>query len=88
MLCNAKTKAADAKLSSRRVDQGFNMFRLNPYIVSDLPMPDLLFTMQIGLLDHPQKWIFHFMKTEERLDKYNAISLYMPVYHILTPKTK
>jgi hypothetical protein len=28
--------------------------------------------MQIGMLDHLQKWIFHFMKMHERLDKYNA----------------
>jgi hypothetical protein len=25
--------------------------------------------MQIGILDHLQKWIFHFMKTHERHDK-------------------
>jgi hypothetical protein len=44
--------------------------------------------MQIGMLDHLQKWIFHFMKTHERLDKYNAICLAMPAYHNLTPKNK
>jgi hypothetical protein len=37
------------------------------------------------MLDHLQKWIFHFMKTHERLDKYNAIRLSMPAYHDLTP---
>jgi hypothetical protein len=42
--------------------------------------------MQIGMLDHLQKWIFHFMKTHEQLDKYNAIRLSMPAYHNLTPK--
>jgi hypothetical protein len=42
----------------------------------------------IGMLDHLQKWIFHFMKTHERRDKYNATSLSMPAYHDLTPKTK
>jgi hypothetical protein len=41
--------------------------------VSDLPKPDLLHPMQIGMLDHDQKWIFHVTKTHERLDKYNAI---------------
>ena len=56
--------------------------------MSDLPKPDLLHTMQIGMLDHLQKWIFHFMKTHERLDKYNAILLSVPAYHDLTPKNK
>jgi hypothetical protein len=38
------------------------------------------------MLDHLQKWIFLFMKTYERLDKYNAIWSFMPGYHDLTPK--
>jgi hypothetical protein len=56
--------------------------------VSELPKLVLLHTMQIGMLDHLQKWIFHFMKTYERLNKYNAIWLSLPTYHDLTPKTK
>jgi hypothetical protein len=56
--------------------------------VSDVPKPDLLHTMQIGMLDHLQKWIIHFMKTHERLDKYNAIWLSVRAYHDLTPKNK
>jgi len=56
--------------------------------VSDLPKPDLLHTMQIGMLDHLKKWIFHFMKMHERLDNYNAIWLSVPAYHDLTPQTK
>jgi len=44
------------------------VFRHIPCIVSDLPKPDLLHTMQIGMYDHLQKWIFHFMKMHERLD--------------------
>jgi hypothetical protein len=44
--------------------------------------------MQIGMLDHLQKWIFHFMKTHERLGKYNAIWSFVPAYHDLTPKNK
>jgi hypothetical protein len=64
------------------------MFRHIPCIVSDLPKPDLLHTMPIGMLDHLQKWIFYFMKTHERLDKYNAICLSVPAYHDLTPNNK
>jgi len=44
--------------------------------------------MQIGILDQHQKSIFHFMKTHERLNKYNAILLSVPASHDLTPKTK
>jgi len=44
--------------------------------------------MQIGKLDHLQKWIFHLMKTHKRLDKYNAIWLSVPAYHNLTPHYK
>jgi hypothetical protein len=68
-LSDAKTKAADAEHSLRNVHRGFNVFRHSPCIVSDLPKPELLHTMQIGMLDHLQKWIVHFMKTHERLDK-------------------
>jgi len=72
-LTDANTKVANAKLSSCYVHQGFNVFRHIPCIVSHLPKPDLLHTMQIGMLDHLQKWIFHFMKMYEWLDKFNAI---------------
>jgi hypothetical protein len=58
---DANTKAADAELSSRHVYRGFNVVRHITCIVSDLPDPDLLHTMQIGMLDHLQKWIFHFI---------------------------
>jgi hypothetical protein len=40
------------------------------------------------MLDQLQKRIFHFMKTHERLDKYNAIWLCVPANHDLTPKIK
>jgi len=88
MLSDANTKAANAELSSRHVQRGFNVFRHIPCIVGDLPNPDLLHTTQFGMLHHLQKWIFHFMKTHERLDKYNAIWLSVPAYHDLTPNNK
>jgi hypothetical protein len=56
--------------------------------VSDLLRPDLLHAMPIGILDHMQKWIFHFMKTHERLNKHNVIWLSVSAYHDLTPKTE
>ena len=85
-LRDANRKAANVKLLSCHVDRGFNIFRHIPCIVSDLRKPDLLHTMQISMLDHIQKWIFHFMKRYERLDKNNAIWLSVPAYHNLTPK--
>jgi len=68
-LSDASTKAANAELSSHHVHWGFKVFRHIPCIVSDLPKPDPLHTMHIGMLDHLQKQIFHFMKTHEWLDK-------------------
>jgi hypothetical protein len=88
MLNDANTKAADAELSSRHVHRRFNPFRHITCIVRDIPKPSHLHTMQIGMHDHLQMWIFHFMKMHERLDKYNAIWLFMPAYHDLTPKNK
>jgi hypothetical protein len=72
-LSDANTKAADAELTSGHVHRGFKVFRHIPSIMSHLPKPDLLHTMQIGMLDHLQEWIFDFMKTYEWLDKDNAI---------------
>jgi hypothetical protein len=83
MISDTNTKAADAKLSSCHVHLVFNVCRHIPCIVRDLPQTNLLHTMQISMLDHHQKWIFHFMKTHKRLDKFNAIWLSVPAYHDL-----
>jgi hypothetical protein len=56
--------------------------------VSYLPKPNLLHTMQIGMLDHLHRLIFHFIKMHEQLDKYNAIWLSMPANDDLTPTNK
>jgi hypothetical protein len=45
------------------------------YIVSNLPMPDPLHIMQLHMLDHPHKWIFHFTKIQGQPDKYEAICI-------------
>jgi len=88
MLSDANTKAVDARLSSHHVHWKLNIFQHIPCIMSDLLKPDVLHTMQIGMLDHLQKLIFYFMKTHRRLDEYNAIWFSVPAYHDLTPKTK
>jgi len=87
-LSDAKTQAVNAELWSRLVHPVFNGFRHIAWIVSDLPKPNLLHTMQIGTLDHLQKWINHCMKTHERRDKYNSIWLFVPAYQDLTPRNQ
>jgi hypothetical protein len=37
--------------------------------VIDLLQADHLYTLQIGMLDHLQLWIFNFMKSHEWVDK-------------------
>jgi len=64
------------------------MFRHIPCIMNDLPKPNLLHTMQMGMIDHLQKWIFHFMETHEQLDKYNAIWVSVTAYYDHTQQTK
>jgi len=73
MLSDANTKAADAELLSRHVHRGFNVFRHIPCIVSDLPKPDLLHTMQIGMLDHLQQWPLHEDTQTARRVKCNLV---------------
>ena len=80
--------AADAKNFSHHVHRRFNMLWQITHIGSDFPKPDLLHTIEITMLDHLQKWIFHFMKTHELLDNYNAIWLPVPAYHDLIPNIK
>jgi len=64
------------------------VFRHIPCIVSDLTKPYLLHKMLFSMIDQLQKLIFDIMKTQEWLDMYNAISLSVPAYHNLTPKSK
>jgi hypothetical protein len=64
MLSDTNTKAANADLSSCHVHRGLNVFRHIPCIKSDLSKPDLLHTMQNGMLYHLQNWIFRLMKTQ------------------------
>jgi hypothetical protein len=87
-LSDANSTAAHAELSSRHVHRRFIMFRHIPCIVSNLLEPDLLYTMQIGMLHNLLKWISPFMKMHEQLDKYNVIWLSVPAYHDLTTKNK
>jgi len=51
-LSDANTKVADGELSSRNVHRVSNVFGHITCILSVLRKPDLLHTMQIGMLDH------------------------------------
>jgi hypothetical protein len=64
------------------------VFQQNPCIVSDIPNPNHLLTLEIGMIDHLQQWIFHFMKTQEWLSKYNANLLSVPAHNVFTPQNK
>jgi hypothetical protein len=86
MLSADNTKVANAKFSSHEVHTGFKVFRHIPCIVSDLPMPKLFDTLQLGMLDHFKNCISNFMKRHEQLDQYNAICLSVPTDHDLTRK--
>jgi hypothetical protein len=81
LLCDTNTEAVDAALSSLHVHQEVNMFQHIACVVSDLPKPDLLQTMQIGMFDTLLKRSFNFMKTHEPLDTYNVIWLSVSAYH-------
>jgi hypothetical protein len=48
--------------------------------MSPHPKPKLLHTMQIGMLEHHQKWISHCMKTHKLLDN-TVIRAYLPRPH-------
>lgn len=74
ILDEENTQESSDVLADVHVHKGFNAFRHIPCTVSELPKPDLLHTMQLGMLDHLHKWLFHFMKTHNRLDRYNALS--------------
>jgi len=87
-LSDGNTRAADAELSLLHIHLGFSIFQDIPSVMRDIPKPDLLHTMQIGMHYHFQKWIFHFMKTHKPFNKYNAIWLSMLAYHHFTPKNQ
>jgi hypothetical protein len=55
-------------------------------MVSDLLTHGFLHTTPIGMHDHLQKWIFHFMMMHERHNKHSGIWLFVPVYHDLRQK--
>ena len=68
----------------RNVNPGFNILWHLDCVTSDLPKPDLLHTMQIGMLKHLLQWLHEFLKQHKRLDKFNDIWLSVPAYLDMT----
>jgi hypothetical protein len=54
----------------------------------DLPKPDVLNTMQFGMLKHLLEWIHALLKQYNRHDRFNAIWLSIPAYLDMTRRTK
>jgi len=77
---NENTTHSIADLKSRNVNAGFNILWCLESIVSDLPKPDLLHTMQIGMLKHLLAWLQDFLKQHKRLELFNDIWLSVPAY--------
>ena len=74
------TPQSVADLKARNVNAGFNILWCLEGITSDLPKPDLLHTMQIGMLKHLLGWLQDFLKQHKRLDLFNDIWLSVPAY--------
>ena len=75
-----ETTQSEANLRSRNVNPGFNILWYLESVTSDLPKPDLLHTMQIGMLKHLLGWLQDFLKQHKRLEQFNDIWLSVPAY--------
>jgi hypothetical protein len=88
MLSNANTNPATTELTLCHVHGEFNGFRHVPCIISEPLERTLLHTTQIDMLEHLEKFIFHFIKMLKQLNKYNAVWLSVPAYHNLILQNK
>jgi len=69
------------ELKGRSVNSGGNvLWYLKGVTIGDLPKPDLLHTMQIGMLKHLLGWLQCFLKQHKRLELFNNIWLSVPAY--------
>jgi hypothetical protein len=56
--------------------------------IGDLPKPDLLHTMQLGILKHLLSWVEDFCKEHGQLDRFNDLWLQVPSYLDMTGPTR
>jgi hypothetical protein len=72
-------------LDARRVNTGEVTLRsLDDCVVADLPKPDLLHTMHLGMLRHLLEWIHAFLADHKRLERFNNLWLSVPSYLTFT----
>jgi len=74
------TTIANARLVSFDVHQGYNVLWDLDCMTSDLPKPDLLHTMQLGMLKHLLGWLSMFLKQNNRFEVFNNIWLSVPAH--------
>jgi hypothetical protein len=75
-------------LKQHGINLGDNVLWYTGAQVSTLPKPDLLHTMQLGMLKHLLNWLQQFMKKFKRLERYNEIWLSVPAYLDMTQPKK
>lgn len=83
-LSDKNTPESIANLKQHNINPGLNILWYLDCVTSDLPKPDLLHTMQIGMLKHLLQWLHEFLKQHKRLDKFNDIWLSVPAYLDMT----
>ena len=84
MLSGSNTPVSIAELKLHDVNPGFNSLWYLDCVTSDLPKPELLHSMQIGMLKHLLTWLHEFSKQHKQLDKFNNIRLSVPAYLDMT----
>jgi Plavaka transposase len=80
----ANSAAANARLARVDVHQGANVFWDLDCVTNDLPKPDLLHTIQLGMLKHLLGWLSEFLKQHKRFEAFNNIWLSVPAYLDMT----
>jgi hypothetical protein len=85
-----KEKAQEAcdELEARGMKCWSNVLWRTGVVVSELPKPDLLHTMQLGMLKHLLQWLNQLLKKYNRLDRFNDLWLSVPAYPDFTKPTK
>jgi hypothetical protein len=74
-----------ASLTSHRVNAGAVALRdLPDCTIADLPKPDLLHTIHLGMLLHLLAWLQSFLKDHQRLERFKDLWLSVPAYRTMT----
>ena len=75
------------ELTQRGVIPTCNVLWQTGAVVGDLPKPDLLHCMQLGILNHLMDWVMDFLHEFQRLELFNQLWISIPPYqNMLRPK--